>query len=82
MFRYYVLVGKDCVRGNNLCWNIVIVFQEHLKLDHHLVSEISEVCVIFHFLRKNISWIDYSRNVFDLNLFQLMAFSEHIFSEV
>ena len=37
-----------------MCWNIVIVLQELLKRDYHLVSEISAVSVILHFLRENI----------------------------
>ena len=79
MFRPYGIVGKDFVSKNNVRWNIVNVPQELLKGDHHWVSEISEVRVIFHFLRKNIAWIDYARNVFDFNIFQLMAFSYHIY---
>ena len=69
MFRPYGILGKDFVSGNNLCWDIVIVLQERLKEDHHGVSEIYEVCVILHFLRKNIAWVDYVRNVFDVNIF-------------
>ena len=54
-----------------MCWNIVIVFQERLKRDHHGVSEISEVGVILHFLCENIAWIDNSRNVFNVHIFGL-----------
>ena len=60
----------------------MIVLQERLKRDHHGVSEISEVGVILHFLRENIAWIDNSRNVFNVHILGLMAFSNHIFSEV
>ena len=52
MFRTYGIVGKYFVNGNNVCGNIVTSFQERLNEDHHWVSDISEVCVIFHFLRK------------------------------
>ena len=79
MFLPYGIVGKDFVSGNNVCWNIEIIFKERLKGDHHVVSEISEVCIIFHFLRKIFAWIDYASNVFDLNIFRLMAFSNHIY---
>ena len=65
-----------------MCWDIVIVLQERLKIDHHGVSEISKVGVILHFLRENIAWIDNSRNVFNVHIFGLMAFSDHIFSGV
>ena len=57
-----------------MCGNIVIVLQERLKRDHHGVSEISELGVILHFLRKHVAWIDISRNVFNVNIFLLMAF--------
>ena len=65
-----------------MCWNIVIVLKERLKRDHHGVSEISEVGVILHFLRENIAWIDLSWNMFIIDIFGLVAFSNHIFSEV
>ena len=65
-----------------MCWNIVIVLQERLKRDHHGVSEISEVGVILHFLLKNIAWIDNSWNMFNVHIFGLMEFSNHIFLEV
>ena len=76
MFRPYGIVGKYFVSENNVCWNIMIVPQEFLKGDNHWVSKISEVCVIFHFLCKNIAWVDYTRNVFNVNIFRLMAFSK------
>ena len=79
VFQLYGIVGKDFVSNNNLCGNIVTVFEEHLKLNHHSVSEIVEVCVIFHCLCKNVAWIDYARNVFDLNIFWLMTFSKPYF---
>ena len=60
----------------------MIILQERLKGDHHRVSDISEVCVIFHFLRINIVWIVYARNLFDVKIFSLMALSNHILSEV
>ena len=82
MFRPYGIVGKDSVSVNTMCWNIVIVLQECLKIDHHEISEISEVGAILHFLRENIAWIDNSRNVFNVHILGLMAFSNHIFSEV
>ena len=69
MFRPYGIVGKDFVSRNNVCGKIVTVFQECLEGDHHFVSEISEVCVIFHFLCENVDRIDDARNVFDLNIF-------------
>ena len=65
-----------------MCWKIVIVLKERLKRDHHGVSEISEVGVILHFLCENIAWIDNSWNVFNVHIFGLMAFLDHIFSEV
>ena len=73
---------KDFVSGNNMCRKIVILPQERLKRDHHGVSEISEVGVILHFLRENIDWSDNSPNVFNVHIFGLIAFSNHIFSEV
>ena len=65
-----------------MCWNIVIVLQERLKRDHHGVSEISGVGVFLHLLRENIAWIDNSWNRFNVYIFGLMAFSNHILSEV
>ena len=35
MFRPYEIVGKDFFSGNIVCGNIVTVFQERLKGDHH-----------------------------------------------
>ena len=82
MFRPYGIVGKNCFSGNNMCWKFLILLQERLKIDHHGVSKISEVGVILHFLRENIAWIDNSRNVFNVHIFGLMEFSNHVFSEV
>ena len=65
-----------------MCGKFVIVLQERLKRDHNRVSEISEVGVILHFLRENIAWIDNARNVFNVHIFELMAFLNHIFLEV
>ena len=65
-----------------MCWKFLILLQERLKIDHHGVSKISEVRVIFNFICKNVACIDYVSNVFDLNIFRLMAFSSHIFLEV
>ena len=65
-----------------MCGNIVIVLQERLKRDHHGVSEISEVGIILHFLRENIAWNNNARNVFNIHIFVLMAFPNHIFSEI
>ena len=79
MFRPYVIVGEDFVSGNNMCWNIVIVLQELLKRYHHVVSEIYGVGVILHLLRENVSWIDNSRNVFNVHIFGLMALSNPYF---
>ena len=62
-----------------MCWNIVIVLQESLNRDHHLVSDISELCVILHLLCKNIAWIDNARNFFNVHIFGLMAFSKTCF---
>ena len=79
MFRPYGIVGKDFVSGNNVCGNIVTVFQERLEGDHHRVSEISEVRVVFHFLRENVARIDDSRNVIDVYMFRLVAFAKPYF---
>ena len=65
-----------------MCGSIVTVFQEHLEGDHHWVYEIYEVRVIFDLFRKNAARIDDARNVIDVNIFQLMAFLNHIFLEV
>ena len=82
MFRLYGIVGKDFVSGNNVCENRVTVLQKRLEGDHHGVSEISEVRVVFHFIRENVDGIDNSKNMVDVQIFRLMAFANHVFSEV
>ena len=69
---------KNCFSGIIVCRNIETVFQELLKGDNHRVFDITEECFIFHILCKNVAWVDYAKNVFDLNIFRLMAFSSHI----
>ena len=58
------------------------VFQKILEGDHHGVSEISEVCVVFHLLREYVARIYDSRGVVDIHIFRLVTFANHIFSEV
>ena len=58
------------------------VLQKRLEGDHHGVSEISEVRVVFHFLRENVDRIDDSNNVVSVHIFRLMAFTDHVFLEV
>ena len=62
--------------------NIVNAFLKILEGDHHGVSDMSEVCVIFHFFRKYVARIYDSRDVFDIHIFWLMTFANHILSEV
>ena len=69
---------KNCFSGIIVCRNIETVFQELLKGDNHRVFDITEECFIFHILCKNVAWVDYAKNVFDLNIFRLMVFSSHI----
>ena len=69
MFLPYGIVSKEFVSENNVCGNIVTVFQKRLEVDHHGVSEISEVCVFFHFLCGNVARIDDSSNVIDVDIF-------------
>ena len=57
-------------------------FQEILEGDHHGVSEISEVCIVFHFLREYVAWIDDSRDVVNIHIFRLIKFANHIFYEI
>ena len=82
VFRPYWIVGKDFFSGNNVCWKIVTLLQERLNRDHHWVYDISEVCVILHFLHKNISWIDnaISPKMWTLNTFLALS-SQEIFYE-
>ena len=82
MFLPYEIVGKDYVNVNNVCGNVVTVLHNCLEGDHHGVSEISVVCVVFYFLRENIARIDDSRDVINIHIFQLMSLANHIFSEV
>ena len=82
MFRPYGIVGKEFVSVNNVCGNCVTVLQKRLEGDHHGVSEISEVRVVFNFLRENVDVIDDSKNVVDVQIFRLMAFANHVFSDV
>ena len=58
------------------------VFQKILEGDHHGLSENSEVCVVFHFLRVYVDRIYDSRDVVDIHIFRLMTFANHILSEV
>ena len=73
----YGILGKDFVGGNYVFGNVVTVFQKSLEGDHYGVYEISEVCVVFHFLRENVARIDDSRNVIDFDL-GLVAFTKNI----
>ena len=82
MFRPYGMVGKEFLSGNNVCGNRVTVLYKRLEGDHHGVSEIFEVRVVFHFLCENVDGIDYSKNVVDVQIFRLMAFTDHVFLEV
>ena len=75
-------MGKEFGRGNNVCGNILTVFQECLGVDHHQVSDIYEVRVVFHSPRENFARIDDSRNVINVDIFRLMEFTNHILSEV
>ena len=76
------MVGKEFLSGNNVCGNRVTVSQKRLEGDHHGVSEIFEVRVVFHFIRENVDGIDDSKNMVDVQIFRLMAFANHVFSEV
>ena len=68
--------------GNNVCGNIVTLFQERLEGDHNWASEIYEVRVVFHLFCENIAQIDDSSNVINVDIFRLMELTNHIFLEV
>ena len=76
------IVVKDLVSGNNVCGKVVTVFQKRLEGDHHGVSEISELCVVFHFLCENVARIYDSRDVINVHIFRLIAFTNHILLDV
>ena len=46
----------------------MIVFQKDLEGDHHGVSEIFEVPVVFHFLREYIARVYDTMDVFDVHI--------------
>ena len=62
-----------------MCENRVTVLQKRLEGDHHGVSEISEVRVVFHFIRENVDRLVDSKNVVDIHIFGLMAFKNYVF---
>ena len=57
-------------------------FQKILEGDHHGVSKISEVCVVFHFLCEYVARIYDSRDVVNIHIIRLMKFANRILSEV
>ena len=69
MFRTYGIVGKYFVSRNNVYGNIVDLFQKRLDGDHHGVSDISEVRVVFHLLQKDVARIGGSRDIIDVHIF-------------
>ena len=54
-------------------------FQKIMEGDHHGVSDISEVCAVFHFLHEDVARIYDSRDVLNIHIFQLVTFAKTYF---
>ena len=82
VFQLYIILGKEFFGRNYMWGNVVTILQKGLEWDHHWISEISEVCVIFHLIYEYIAWIDDVWDMLHVNIFWLITLGNHIFSEV